>query len=167
MTIYLRGEVNPKMANKLFDAYKTDEKLEVYFDSIGGELSIANAMIDFINRRYHNIELICSGQLMSAALIIALSIKCKKSLLHPTTGLAHLYRLRAEITSAGEPSEYDKKWLKSFMPDKSTTNKHLSLYRKSGFTEEELKAIRNSEDVYLSYKRLKEIFDVITPKYNN
>jgi len=154
MTHFFNGQIIQDNIVNLIIALDADEAQDVdlYFSSTGGELDVAEVLIDYLSNTVKDITLIGHWGIESAALDIYLRSVCKKRLLPDAYGLVHLADQDVSLMSVSrkDPKEmflkrdvnsYNTKWLQD---------------RRGFFTKKELYNIKHGKDVYLEHERLEE-----------
>lgn len=164
MILSLNGPINEDMfkilvegVNLFSEKHKDDkEKLLIYMDSSGGDVSVMFAMIDIINNHKSFIELIGNGKLYSAAFFIFYTVKCPRKLLPGTMGMAHL--IRATIDIVGNKGYYDSD--KALQKWTTIQNKwSMDFFKDLQFTAKEMIIVKKAEELYLQTDRLIEFLD--------
>lgn len=155
MTHFLNGEITTESVINLIIAIDADEAQEIdlyYSSEIGGELSAAEVLIDYLGNSIKDITLIGHWGLVSAGLDIFLRAVCGKRLLPDAYGMVHIADIDLSMKSLAskEPrelylisdtKEYNKKWLQE---------------RKDFFTRKEWSALKHGKDLFLNHNRLEE-----------
>lgn len=155
--IYINGELTVEVVNKFINDVNNfkDEKLHIYINSIGGEISHAEVIKDIISN-LEDVTLIASGDLFSAAFDIFFMSKCKEKIILPKTyGMVHYTSILVEIDESLSPrAEQPKFILNEFKKHKKET---INILKKIGLTKKELSIIKKGKDCYFDTKRLIEL----------
>lgn len=168
MILNLKDDINEGMLQLLIDAYNKLEftgtgeleRLTIYFSSNGGENTSTAAIIDLINKNKDITTIIAYENLLSNGFRLFYAVECDRELLDTTIGMYHLTRNEGVRLYEGlkdQNHSYDlfvKKKLNNF-------NYLNSTHKLVEFTEEELQEIKNHNDMWFDYKRLKQML-----KYN-
>ena len=157
MIVSLDGDVEINMFNKLIDSYNenTDDQLHIYLNSRGGDVSIGFAIIDFINERKDNIEIIGYGELLSMVFHIFFETTCKKRLIRNTIGMTHLSSCSYNLNSNKNMIDSSDKIYYANM--KESDEEAFPFLENLSLNKNELKSIKNGKDVYFNYKRMQEL----------
>jgi len=168
MILNLKGEINEDMLQLLIDGYNKLEflgtgeleKLIIYFSSGGGENASTTAILNLINRNKDITTFIAYENLLSNGFRLFYAIKCNKELLESTIGMYHLTRndsMRLYEGLKDQNHSYD-----AFVKKKLGNFNYLnSTHELVNFTDEELEGMKNHNDLWFDYKRLKQML-----KYN-
>lgn len=156
MTITLNRQVNFSMLEQLIDSVnklKDNEKLIIYFSSLGGYADSCEAIVDFINNNKERIEIIFFGENFSCGMLIFLNIKCKKTVLSYTTGMMHLCSQSTTITGVTHTNDYNKfntPYLEKF-------NKEMGEKYKKVMTKKEIRDMLSGVEIYFDTDRMKKL----------
>lgn len=157
--LYINGSIDSDTVSTFFtefNKFPVDEQLLIYITSDGGYSAVGDTITNLINKNANRITLIASGFIESAAFNIFFFSKCKREILLDTVGMVHYARCSIEITQNGKPytdgGKMDLHELKRSAP--STFER---LKREIGLNTKELKLIKEGEDCYFSYPRLKQL----------
>lgn len=155
--LYLNGEMNDEMINSLLNFYnsissETNEAM-IYLNSSGGLYCSMQIMLDIINHPKVKITLVAVEHIMSCAFLLFYFAKCNKILMSNCYGCVHTISSSFELR--------DKKFEGDIirLNEINDINKNIEHEFKSFLTNDELKKFKDGEDIYLSSKRMKEIFD--------
>ena len=155
--LYLNGEMNDDMVNSFLNFYnsinsETDEVV-IYLNSEGGLYCSMQIMLDIINHSKIKITLIAVEHIMSCAFLLFYFARCNKILMSNCYGCVHTISSMFELR--------DKKFEGDVVRlyEINDVNKKIEHNFKSFLTNEELKKFKDGEDIYLSSKRMKEIFN--------
>lgn len=155
--LYLNGEMNDEMIDSFLNFYnslnsETDEMI-IYLNSEGGLYCSAQIMLDIINHSKIKITLIAVEHIMSSAFLLFYLARCNKILMSNCYGCVHTISSTFELR--------DKKFEGDIvrLGEINDVNKKIEHDFKSFLTDEELKKFKDGEDIYLSSKRMKEIFN--------
>ncbi len=165
MIIYLDGDVEDDMLNRLIEAYNNikiaaipNDNLVIYLSSCGGSTAIGSAIVHLINLNNDITSIVAVEGIQSAALDIFLKSDCKKEVLDGAWGMVHLAYSTIRIIEGGSPkADMDIFWNKEMKLSKTKTIKQLKSFP---FNADELAQISEGKDVYLSNKRLRELVNI-------
>lgn len=155
--LYLNGEMNDDMVNSFLNFYnsldsETDEVV-IYLNSEGGLYCSMQIMLDIINHSKVKITLIAVEHIMSCAFLLFYFAKGNKILMSNCYGCVHTISSSFELR--------DKKFEGNIirLNEINGINKKIECAFKSFLTNDELKKFKDGEDIYLSSKRMKEMFN--------
>lgn len=159
MLINLSGDVDYEMLNQLIKAINTlkqEETLNIYFTaSSGGQVDVAEAIIDLVNENNDRVKITFYGEVFSAGMMIFFKSKCTKKLLPDTTGMYHYSWQAVNISEGGKATDaYDIFALKEMKKSKLRTLQYLTTTK---LTEKEIKQIKLGKDLYISHERMLEL----------
>lgn len=158
----INGPVNEDMLSTLItilNSYTVDEEIHIYLSSEGGNIAIAETMKTILEED-GRITLIAFDTIGSAALYLFLTTKCKKRLTKDTIGCFHFpyvpnvtmnHKLEAVVTS-------DLRLFKRLPDIAKKAFKIIKPY----LSKRELKAVKNGDDKWFTYKDLKKIMKKIS-----
>jgi ATP-dependent protease ClpP protease subunit len=159
MIINLTGPVNDRMVNTLIDGLNNmeDSTHYVYLKTDGGDVTCEEMIIHLLSENAKRCILIGYGHLYSAGFTIFFKSECPKGLLPNTTGMIHFASQHIRLTEAGKPATYDPDtfFLKNLKIMKSDS---IKFFKSLPFTEKEFTDFTEGKEVWLSYKRMKELF---------
>ena len=129
------------------------EDLTIYLQSNGGSTGCSNAIANILNNHKGKLEVIAYESILSSGFTLFFKLKCKKSILSETSGMYHLSVVDGNpIYEGGKLDSYGEFCLKEMVYNfLDGTNKLV------GFTDKEIKDMKNSKDVWFSEKRLKQM----------
>ena len=128
-----------------------EEFVSVYLNSGGGELDYVYPIIDIM--REHNMELVCYGQVSSAALLWYLFYDGPKRVLKGTRGLTHMGDYRIHMRGDLRPTLF----INGLTEQVQQAEKNLfETYIKKIIPETDWDSYRKGEDVFVSYETLKQ-----------
>lgn len=150
----LEGSINGDLLTKFMDfcnSYPNDE-WTIVINSPGGYTNVACIILDIINNYAEKITLI-SAYSSSAAFTLFYFAKCKRRMIYGSLGMHHNeYIKEVIITENGTPKyDIDKCHIKNM---KALSHNYLSKV----MTKKELKKYNNNNEVYFTFKRMKQIF---------
>lgn len=160
MIINISGEINVDCFDKLIRCYnelKEKDTLDIYFNTEGGYVDYAEAILDIINEHSDKTSLIGYGCLYSAGFDIFFRSTCEKTILRGTVGMVHISTVESDNLRtikegrADEEMMYYKKWAKK---DKES---RLIMYEILGLSSSELLKMKTGKDVYIHFDRLIEL----------
>lgn len=151
--LYLNGE----MINSLLNFYnsissETNEAM-IYLNSSGGLYCSMQIMLDIINHSKVKITLVAVEHIMPCAFLLFYFTKCDKILMSNCYGCVHTISSSFELRD----KKFDGDIIR--LNEINDINKNIEHEFKSFLTNDELKKFKDGEDIYLSSKRMKEIFD--------
>jgi ATP-dependent protease ClpP protease subunit len=143
---------------KLVQAYNNmadGDTIYIYLNSVGGDCSFMQAVIDIINQNCDITVLIAYGEIYSAAFEIFFRTVCERRILPGTSGMAHFSRLPVWIVREGVPmDEWSKYFTKWANEDFKRT---VSYYQALGFNKLESKSLKENKDVFFNETRLRTL----------
>lgn len=155
MILNLSGEVNYEMLNQLvrsLNDLRQGDRLHIYFTTDGGQVDVAESIIDMVNKNKEYIGITFYGEVFSSGMYIFLKATCEKWILPDTTGMYHYSWQEVTIKEGGKPSSsYDIFCMKEMKKAKNRTIEYLKTTK---LTDKEINAIRAGKDVYFSYERM-------------
>lgn len=156
-----------KITNKAFDDLliiindlQPMEPLDIYIRGEGGELGVAEAIIDVLNKTSmtNPVHLFGYEFLISSHFHIFFKTKCHSKTLSPESyGMIHKGSWNSTLLEGGgmRKDDYDL-----FMKEYYSSSDTLSALRKvCKFNNEEIKKFKNNQDVYIMPTRLTEMLD--------
>jgi len=154
MTHFFHGEITQDSVINLVIAIDSDEAQDVdlYFSSSGGDLNMAEVLIDYFSNSIKNITLIGHWSIESAALEVFIRSICKKRLLPDAFGMVHLADRSLSLKSLTK-KDPDEMFL---VKDVEIYNRRWLQDRKGFFTRQEMSNIKKGIDVYLEHDRLED-----------
>lgn len=161
MTVLIDEEISLETLEKLTKAYNElpdSSKLDIYFSSSGGLVSVGEAMIDLINRNKKRTTVIVYCMLASMGFLLFTRVRCKRVVLSTAYGMSHLTKWKISLSEGGSVTDRFDKFKEEYMKNKLEAT--LKFYECLGFTEKEMKELRKGKDVYLTSERLEEITKV-------
>ena len=155
--LYLNGRMDYEMVNSFLNFYNSlsseTNEVTIYLNSEGGIYNVMQILLDIINHSKVKITLVAVGYIMSCAFLLFYLAKCNKILMSNCYGCVHTISSSFELR--------DKKFEGDIirLNEINDINKKIEHNFKSFLTKEELKKFKDGEDVYLSSKRMKEMFN--------
>jgi len=134
-----------------------DEMVTLYFSSNGGEASASMVFIDYLESLSNevNLEIVGNGILMSAGFDIFYMTKCQnKRILKGTIGMIHESTTGVSSRAIKQNGSMDRFRIDE---EKKANREINNWYKKLGITEDELKIIKNGDDLFLGNARLKQL----------
>jgi hypothetical protein len=150
------GVLNEEMQRKFSDFANEnkDEEWTITIYSTGGLKIVARFILSVINSRFERVTLI-SQESYSAAFTLFREAKCKKQIANLGKGMYHLGRVSMDIMANGKPVYFeDVSLLNNFREDTKNERKWVKKF----MTKKEARKFKKGEDVYFTFKRMKEIF---------
>jgi ATP-dependent protease ClpP protease subunit len=129
------------------------EQMSIILNSIGGKKNLTHVILDIINLNTEKVTLISCG-CYSASFYLFYEAKCKKKMTEGSAGMMHYSSTNINTMSNGKPTySEDENIVKNWKEDKSQEE-----FVKQFMTPIELKKYKRGNDVYFTFKRMKEIF---------
>ena len=110
-------------------------------------------LLDIINYSKVKITLVAVGYIMSCAFLLFYLAKCDKILMSNCYGCVHTISSSFELRNKKFEGDVVR------LNELDDINRKIEHDFKSFLTKEELKKFKDGEDIYLSSKRMKEIFN--------
>ena len=155
--LYLNEEMNDDMLNSFLNFYNSlgsdIDEVVIYLNSEGGWYCSMQIMLDIINHSKIKITLIAVEHIMSCAFLLFYFAKCDKILMDNCYGCIHTVSSWFELRN----KKFDGDVIQ--LNEINNINRKIEHAFKSFLTDEELKKFKDGEDIYLSSKRMKEIFN--------
>ena len=152
---HLNGIINEELLEKFIEFRNENESEEwtIVSNSGGGKSNLAQVILYEINNRTIRTVLVSVG-IYSASFVIFYFAKCEKKITEGSIGMIHLRANDISIQSHGKPQ---------FSEDACVVKNHKETREIDSFVEEfmtkdEVKRYRKGDDVYFTFKRMKEIF---------
>ena len=152
---YLDAEIDKDLMNRFYEfcnKYENDEWTISLFTG-GGATAAGKTIIHIINKRPEKVTLICH-EAYSSGFEIFYRSKCKKILAETCKGMVHLSSMRMWIQSDTKPFYKEDECVIENWKNSTTL---LTMVKKF-LTATELKDFKGGHEVYLTFKRMKEIF---------
>ena len=136
------------------------EVFDLYIRGEGGELGVAESIVDIINKisLTNTINIYGYEYLMSAHFHIFLKIKAHSKVLSPSTyGMIHKGSWQSTLLEGGgmRKDDYDL-FMKEYFAEADTLK---SLHKIAKFNSEETKKFKDNHDVYIMPNRMLEILE--------
>ena len=155
--LYLNGEMNDNMVNSFLNFYNSlgseIDEVVIYLNSEGGLYCSMQIMLDIINHSKIKITLIAVEHIISCAFMLFYFAKCDKILINNCYGCVHTISSMFELRDKNFEGDTIR------LNEINDVNRKIERTFKSFLTSEELKKFKDGEDIYLSSKRMKEIFN--------
>lgn len=152
---FIDSRIDEALLNKFFQFANEnpDDDWIISIWSAGGMTTIAKAVLYIINSRKDRVTLICN-EVYSAAFEIFYFAECKKVLTRECKGCIHFSAADIRLMSNGKSMDGENLCImQNWKEDKSG-----SVLAKKILTKDEFKDFNNGYDVYLTTKRMKQIF---------
>jgi ATP-dependent protease ClpP protease subunit len=153
---HLSGEINEKSLDDFLQFINENEirELVIVLNSVGGKKNLTHVLLDIINLNYNSITLISCG-CYSASFLLFYKAKCKKKMTEGCVGMMHYSSTNINTMSNGQPTYSEdeniiKNWKERVKDEVEFVEKFM--------TPLELKKYKKGNDVYFTFKRMKEIF---------
>lgn len=163
MILNLYGDVSVPMLDDVIEAYNEmwesdDKKMIIYLCSDGGSMSIAHTITNIINENALVTKLIAYDRIESAAFYIFYNTICERDIIRDTYGMMHMTSWMIATTDGGKPCGDSERFKLEHMKANIAYTKKFC--NEMGFSEEETKKVlSNSEELFLPYKRIRQILD--------
>ena len=153
------GRIEAESYNSLINFLNEsqDEHKSILINSGGGEVNYCYAIIYALNNVYHEIELVACAGVYSAAFEIFYKFKGKKVILDGCIGMTHRQLLLISLTDNMQTAFREDDCRKK--TSKENSQIIIDEYSKF-FTKKELANYKKGNDVYFTYNRMKEIFNL-------
>lgn len=153
----LNGRMDYEMINSFLNFYNSlsseTNEIIIYLNSEGGLYDCMQILLDIINHSKVKITLIAISYVMSCAFLLFYLAKCDKILMSNCYGCAHTISSSFELRNKKFEGDIVR------LNELDDINRKIEHDFKSFLTKEELKKFKDGEDIYLSSKRMKEIFN--------
>lgn len=128
-------------------------ELSIILNSIGGKKNLTYVILDIINANADRITLISCG-CYSASFFLFYKAKCKRKMTYGNVGMMHYASSDMNMMSNGKPSySEDENVIQNWKEDGEELK-----FVEQFMTPKELKKYKKGNDVYFTFKRMKEIF---------
>lgn len=161
--LFIEGSITAATAQKFLDlvneveASRDKEIIQIYLSTKGGEMVATELMLDVINERPTWFRIIAIGEIYSAGFIMFFMAKCDKALLPGTRGMMHLFRYHLSITTRKHGYDDEEKFILEHI--KSDGDSQINWCKEIGLIDEEIKVIESSEDLFLTYHRMRNLLE--------
>jgi hypothetical protein len=155
MILNIDGEIDQPILDKLVQFYNQDsDEFQIYFSSNGGITSVAEAIIDLINKNGAKTTLIAYNEILSSAFSIFFKSNCKKTILDETIGMYHQATQQLFHNERGLSTPKDQ-----FLRDQLTLDrkKSLKFINDLDFNNKEKKLYNLGQDVWFNTTRLRNL----------
>lgn len=152
---HLHGELNNESLASFYNflnQYETED-CTISIRSGGGMTCVAKSIINAINSRKETVTLICH-EAYSGAFEIFYSSNCKKILAETCKGMYHLSAAKMWMIANKQPFEDEDKVIVKNWEESSCQSEFVKKF----MTKKELSEFKKGNDVYFTFKRMKEIF---------
>jgi len=152
----VEGVINEESFEKFLgfmNGLEDDSDATIILNSGGGKSNLASVILDIINHNKDRVTLISCG-IYSAAFYIFYNAKCKKKMTTESVGMIHRSVSEMRLASNCNPVYFeDINTIKNWKESESDLE-FVSQFMSS----KELKVFKKGDDVYFTFKRMKEIF---------
>lgn len=153
---HFNGDINEKLLDdflQFINEYQIGE-LGIVLNSIGGKKNLTHVLLDIININSQRITLISCG-CYSASFFLFYKAKCNKKMTEGNVGMMHYASTNINTMSNGKPTYSEDEntvsnWKESVKDEVEFVEKFM--------TPSELRKYKRGNDVYFTFKRMKEIF---------
>lgn len=152
---HLDAEIDKDLMNRFYEfcnQYENDEWTISLFTA-GGATAAGKTIIHIINQRPEKVTLICH-EAYSSGFDILYNSNCKKILAETCKGMVHLSATQMWMQSNNKPCYREDECV---IRNWEYSTSFLKMVKKF-LTVPELKDFKEGEDVYFTFKRMKEIF---------
>lgn len=153
---HFNGEINEKSLDDFLQFINENEigELVIVLNLVGGKKNLTRVLLDIININSHRVTLISCG-CYSASFFLFYKAKCKKKMTEDNVGMMHYSSTNINTMSNGQPTYSEdeniiKNWKERVKDEVEFVEKFM--------TPLELKKYKKGNDVYFTFKRMKEIF---------
>lgn len=163
MIIEISGTIDQEAFGKVIKAYnelESNEPLEIYLNSSGGDPDTGAAILDVINSNDNTnpTTIIAYGKIFSAAFDLYYKAKCSKRILSGAMGMVHLSRLEMDKFDPMDNKDSANAAAYKIWWD-NDKKERLGLYQSLGIEKKDLSKIKKGEDIYIQYNRLLELLN--------
>lgn len=130
------------------------EKINLYFQSNGGQICEAGVLLDYLNCRKDKIVLVGNFSIDSAAFSVFCNCKNEKRILPDTTAVWHTPSVDYNTRDIRDKKSTEYLYFKQ---EKGLNEKYMNFYRSVGATEKEIKKMENGGEILITYGRFLEI----------
>lgn len=130
------------------------ENIILYFSTIGGDVSAAEMLVDYINNMQIPILVKFFSNCFSSGFNIALGLNVDIEILPTTIAMVHLADTGLSYRDLKDKNSFSK-WCQEYLLKKDDEN-CIKLYKMSGLTDKEIDIIKNGGDVWMDSDRLIE-----------
>jgi len=149
------NELTPQTVEEFLSKFN-NEKYYLYFESKGGENASCEYLTNFLNFNKDNVILYTGNFIFSNGFQLVYDFKGEKIIGESTIGMIHLSSFEVEYINLKNKSSYEYVSSKDLLQ-----YNELLIYKYSQFlNKSELKELKKGNDIYLSNKKLKEIFGI-------
>jgi uncharacterized protein with ATP-grasp and redox domains len=158
--LIFNAEVNTENVQKLLDDITEDSV--IYFQSGGGEYTIATYLIDFFNRAPHDITLVCNSIAGSCAFDILLMSNVKREIKESCVGVVHL---ASEEVLVRDLIKNDKENKMQMADLKQCNVTRGNFYKSIGMSKKDLALYYKGEDLFYDNKEMQRFSNNATKLY--
>lgn len=152
-------ELFEKIATFL-DKYDDNEVLAIWFCSKGGDCSVTEAIRDLLESD-ERVVLIAYDMISSSALDLFLSVNCAKTLTDGTIACFHKsFYSSVKVLKDNKTPFFGRQ--EPLVGEVYRSESESDVHVKKFLTEKELEDYEKGEDIWLSYQRLKKIYENLT-----
>lgn len=130
------------------------EKINLYFQSNGGQICEASVLLDYLDCHKDKIILVGNFSVESAAFSVFYNCKNKKRILPDTTAVWHAPNVNYNTRDIRDKKSAEYLYFKQ---EVNLNKKYMDFYRSVGATEKEIKKMENGGEVVIVYERFLEI----------
>lgn len=152
---HFNGSINEGLLDKFLEFINDNQsdELTIILNSIGGKRNLSLVMLDVININSERITLISCG-VYSAAFFMFYNSNCKRKMTYGNVGMMHYASCELNIMSNGNPAySEDVNTIKNWKEDINDLK-----FVEQFMNPKEIKSYKKGNDVYFTFKRMKEIF---------
>lgn len=152
---HLHGELNNESLESFYNflnQYDTED-CTISIMSGGGSTCVAKSIINALNLKRESVTLVCH-EVYSGAFEIFYRTKCKKILAETCKGLYHLSAAKMWVSANKRPFEKEDRIIAKNWKESTCQLDFVKQF----MTKKELSEFKKGNDVYFTFKRMKEIF---------
>lgn len=153
---HIDSQIDKELLNKFleFANNNIEENWTIVIYTVGGTNVFAKSILHIINQRKDKVSIICN-EAYSAGFCILYGAKCKKYLTQDCRGMIHMRSADINMQPTGKPSyTEDRCLIKNWKHHKSEDYNWIKKF----MTDKEIKRYKRGNDIFFTFKRMKEIF---------
>jgi ATP-dependent protease ClpP protease subunit len=153
---HIDSKIDKDLLNKFFEFCNNnpDDEWTISLWTVGGQSTMADNILYAINKRPEKVTLICQ-EAYSGGFHIFYHAKCKKCISKSSKGMTHVSSMEMRMNSMQKPVyTEDECVIKNWQQSK----KNEMQFAKNLLTKKEFKKYKKGDEVYFTFKRMKEIF---------
>ena len=147
------GGIKLESAQRLIDYMKNNKEVKLYLTTTGGSITHCHMLAQHINTLGKPIEIITDWEVSSAGFLLLLLVKCPIQVLSNTFSVIHL--MSRSIHTRDLNDEYNQTSVINKQLEKNN-DRWITIYKKIGIMDYEIKQMRLGKSVVLTSKRVIE-----------